>query len=239
MNRPGYFSRRPVSGLLILTFLGLSGSSLLLQWVSDDPQVVLEMGGTYEYLQEYSSASFTPLIRGHAWMGVPHTDARLRFVDSQYGFLTPLARFFTVGFEDNVVKSIRMSPQIEPLLLDDALKVVLDLQDQWRDGGWLVAGPKSFPSIADTPEWRSRLRDVNKGGTTYWQAGEKYQVMLFMNRFKYSKHPNEERYLITLNLGRPWVPFDDDEYVPDQTSGAMRLFPKKTTGAPPCQPPPS
>ena len=31
-----------------------------------------------------------------------------------------------------------MSPQIEPLLLDDTLKVVLDLQEQWRNAGWRI-----------------------------------------------------------------------------------------------------
>ncbi|MNV93546.1 hypothetical protein D3C71_1882520 [compost metagenome] len=97
-----------------------------------------------------------------------------------------------------------MSPQIEPLLLDDTLKVVLDLQDQWRKGGWTPIRIKDFPSFADTPQWRARLRDVNKGGTAYWRAGDKYQVMLAVNRFKDYKRPIEERYLITLQLATPW-----------------------------------
>ena len=124
---------------------------------SDDPEIALEMGGTYEDLYKRSSASFSPLIRGHVWMGIPATDARLRFIDPQYEFVTPQARFFTVGFDDNVITSIRMSPQVEPLLIDDALKVALDLQDQWRQGGWRVAGPRTYPPYADTPAWRARF----------------------------------------------------------------------------------
>jgi hypothetical protein len=151
------------------------------------------------------------LIRGHAWFGIPATDARLRFIDPQYGFVTPLARFFTVGFTDNVIDGIRMSPQVEPLLLDDALRVALDLQDQWRQGGWRVAGPRTYPPFADTPAWRARFRDVNHDGKTYWKAGEKYQVTMYMSRFKYNKRPNEERYLITLSIAKPWTPFNDDE----------------------------
>jgi len=49
------------------------------------------------------------------------------------------------------------------------------------------------------------LQDPYQGGTSYWQAGNKYQVMLVAHRFKDDRHPNEERYLITLNLGEPWV----------------------------------
>ncbi len=98
-----------------------------------------------------------------------------------------------------------MSPQIEPLLLDDALEVVLDLQDQWRKQGWFVIDPESAPALADTPQWRTQLRDINKGGRTFWQAGDKYYVVLGVGRFKDNRHPDEERYLFSLELGRPWV----------------------------------
>ena len=97
-------------------------------------------------MRKNSSAPFSPLIRGHVWMGLPKTDARFRFIDPQYGFVTPVARFFTVVFDDNVINGIRMSPQIEPLLIDDALKVVLDLQDQWREKGWVAKGLRNNPT---------------------------------------------------------------------------------------------
>jgi len=114
-----------------------------------------------------------------------------------------MARFFTVSFGDERVGSIRMSPQIEPLLLDDTLKVVLDLQEQWRKGGWEPIRVASNPPFADTPEWRARLRNENQGGASYWWAEKKYQVMLVVGRFEDYRHPEEERYLITLELARP------------------------------------
>ena len=97
-----------------------------------------------------------------------------------------------------------MSPQIEPLLLDDTLKILLDLQDQWRQGGWTPITLDRSPSFADTPEWRARLHNVNKGGTAYWRAEDKYQVLLGVNRFQDDRRPTEERYLITLQLATPW-----------------------------------
>ena len=99
-----------------------------------------------------------------------------------------------------------MSPQIEPLLLDDALKVVLDLQDQWRANGWVAMRRISAPPFAHTPQWRALFRDKNKVGVTYGQAGGRYQVLLGLNRFKDNRNPGKERYMIMLDLGKPWLP---------------------------------
>jgi hypothetical protein len=30
---------------------------------------------------------------------------------------------------------------------------------------------------------------------------------LIVHRFKYSKRPDEERYMITLSVAKPWLPF--------------------------------
>jgi hypothetical protein len=61
---------------------------------------------------------------------------------------------------------------------------------------------KDFLSFADTPEWRAQLKDINRGGTAYWLAGEKYQTMLVVSRFRDDKRPTEERYLITLGISK-------------------------------------
>lgn len=70
--------------------------------------------------------------------------------------------------------------------------------------GWIPIRLDDFPSFADTPQWRARLRDVSIGGTAYWRADDKYQVMLGVNRFRDDKQPTDERYLITLHLAAPW-----------------------------------
>ncbi|POA18068.1 hypothetical protein C1886_18620 [Pseudomonas sp. FW300-N1A1] len=168
-------------------------------------EIALVIGEPWEDMRQRSSAVIDPAIPGHSWFNIPKSDARLRFTDPQYGFVTPLARFFTVSFTDELVRNVRMSPQIEPLLLDDTLKVVLDLQKQWRKAGWTPIRIKEDPPFADTPQWRARLRDVDKGGTSYWQAGNQYQAMLVVGRFEDNKRPEEERYLITLALAKPWV----------------------------------
>ena len=190
-------------GLLALT-VAVIITLAAIQALSDNLEIALMIGEPYEAMRQRSSATIDPAIAGHSWFNIPKSDARLRFIDPQYGFVTPPARFFTVSFNsDELVRSVRMSPQVEPLLLDDTLEVVLGLQEQWRQGGWTPIRVQDFPSFADTPQWRARLRDVNKGGKAYWRASDRYQVMLVVNRFKDIKRPTEERYLITLQLATP------------------------------------
>jgi hypothetical protein len=190
--------RRSALVLALIALLTVAAIHIL----ADEPEIALVIGEPYEAMRQRSSASIGPAIAGHAWFSIPKSDARLRFNDPKYGFVTPLARFFTIGFDDELIDGVRMSPQIEPLLLDDTLKVILDLQDQWRAAGWVPIRVNNYPSFADTPQWRAQLRDINKGGTAYWRAGDKYQLMLLAHRFKDKKRPTEERYLITLGIHR-------------------------------------
>ncbi|SED31779.1 hypothetical protein [Pseudomonas migulae] len=216
--RSHWFGWRCGAYLLVLAGLTWAVIHRLTQPLWDEPEIVVEMGGTYENLLRNSSAPFSPEIRDRIWFGIPMTDARLRFVDPQFGFTTPAARFFTVNFDDYVISGIRMSPQVEPLLIDDALNVVLDLQDQWREKGWVAKGLRNNPTIADTPEWREWLRKGILSGRSYWLAGDKYQAMLILGRFEDYRNPAEERYLITLALAKPWTPFDEIEDMYDEPS---------------------
>ena len=187
--------------MVLMVFFVVASVRWVVQQLADEPEIALVFGEPWEDMRQRSSASIPPAIPGHYWFHMPKSDARLRFIDPQYGFTTPLARFFTINFHNERVDNIRMSPQIEPLLLDDALKVVLGLQEQWRRQGWFVSDPESDPAIADTPEGRARVRS-NLGGRTFWRAGDKYQIMLSVNRFKDYRHPDEERYLISLELAK-------------------------------------
>lgn len=235
--RSRFFNWRRWAWLTLASVLAVLVARQLTQPLWDEPVVTLKLGETYAYLREHSTAPFSPLIRGHIWGGMPKTDARMRFVDPQYGFETPLSRFLSVGFNDNVIDDVRMSPQVEPLLIDDAMKVVLDLQAQWCAAGWKPVGLPRRPTMADTPEWRAFLGPGRRAGYSYWQAGDKYQVMLVLSRFRDSRHPDQERYLITLAVAEPWIPFEDMEDLYEEPHPFPPPQPRK--GAIPCQPRPS
>ncbi|MCG3464192.1 hypothetical protein L7G72_20810 [Xenorhabdus bovienii] len=197
-------SRRRGGFILALSIvLGLAIAYIYYSFYSRDPEIALVIGEPYEEMRQRSSADIAPHLPGHAWYNTPKTDARLRFIDPKYGFVTPPARFFTVMFDDGIIDGVRMSPQIEPLLYDDAIRIVLDLQDQWRKGGWELT--KGYHLLVNTPELHNNLRKMKGAGMTFWQAGDKYQIMLNMARFKDDRHPDEERYLITLAIATPWV----------------------------------
>ncbi|MDX8000923.1 hypothetical protein FE394_17430, partial [Xenorhabdus sp. Reich] len=160
------------------------------------------IGEPYEDMRQRSSAAIDPHLPGKIWHNIPKTDARLRFTDPKYGFVTPPARFFAVLYANDVITSVRISPQIEPLLYDDAIKIVLDLQDQWSKAGWGLL--KGYHPLVNTPELHDNLRHMKAPGTTYWQADDQYQIKLNLARFKDDRHPDEERYLITLAIATPW-----------------------------------
>ncbi|MCP9269958.1 hypothetical protein M5U04_18190 [Xenorhabdus sp. XENO-1] len=202
-------SLRRSSLIIVLSIVfGLTIIYLYHVFYSRDPEIALVIGEPYEAMRQRSSAAINPDIPDEIWYNEPKTNARLRFTDPKYGFVTPLAKFFIVSFNKGIINSVRMSPQIEPLLYDDAIKIVLDLQDQWRKKGWILTQARGFPAFENTPEFHDNLRRMKSDtGTTYWQAGDNYQIMLNFRRFKDDRHPNEERYLITLSIAKPWVNF--------------------------------
>ncbi|MES2739848.1 MAG: hypothetical protein V4754_02675 [Pseudomonadota bacterium] len=190
-----------IAAVAILTL----GAILLYTHVSrGEPEIALVIGEPYEAMRQRSSAVIDPAIPNEIWYNIPKSDARLRFIDPQYEFVTPLARFFTVSYVKGVVNTVRMSPQIEPMLLGDTLRVVVDLQDQWRKNGWRLILEEDNPPFADTPFWRARLENC-RSDTVYWQAADKYQILLAVDCFDDDKHPGQKRYMITLALAEPWL----------------------------------
>ena len=108
------FQRRFIGWRQILCIVALGVLALVfLYWISnelsDELEIALIYDEPWEDMRQRSSATIGPAIPGHIWFRIPDSDARLRFIDSQFGFTTPLARFFTISFGDERVRDIRMS----------------------------------------------------------------------------------------------------------------------------------
>jgi len=169
--------------------------------------VVLALGEPYEQVRQQSSSTLPAIEPNANWGGYVNRPTRLRFVDPQYGFATPAAKFLAVHYDSNgKVDSVTLSPQVTSLPLDDAMTILTDLQNQLRQGGWKPFRATGSQPIGDTPASRTEIRKCS-APTSYWRAGNKYQVSLNIRCVRSEDRPNDERYLITLDLGPPV--FDD------------------------------
>ncbi len=88
LHRLGW--RRSFSLLAVAALL----TATAIQVLSDEPEIALLLGEPYEVMRQRSSAAIGPAIPGQVSFNIPKTDARLRFMDPEYGFVTPLASFF-------------------------------------------------------------------------------------------------------------------------------------------------
>lgn len=168
------------------------------------PEIALTIGEPWENMRLRSSAKIGPITPGTMWYAVPKSDASLRLVDPVFGFATPAARFFTISYEkDESISIVQMSPQIEPLTIDETMKVLLELQQQWQRNGWQPIWPEEYPPFTDTATLRGKLRNSPVGIGTYWEAKGKYEIMIYAHRFQDEQHPTKECYLITLELTAP------------------------------------
>jgi hypothetical protein len=166
-------------------------------------EVVLTIGEPYEQVRRQSRSTLPAPEANANWFGVVARPTKLRFVDPQYSFITPAAKFFVVSYNaQGNVESLSLSPQVETLPLDEAIAILLDLQDQLRRGGWTPILVSDHPPIEDTPTMRALIRN-NDAPQTFWLAGDKYEVYLSIRRFHHDARPKDERYLITLHLSGP------------------------------------
>ncbi|MCQ8896461.1 hypothetical protein NQT62_08455 [Limnobacter humi] len=194
-----------VSATILL--VGYIGASKAIDYLKLKPanEIALIIGEPWKDMQARSTARIGDDIPDEIWFRQPKDLAYLRFADPQYGFTTPPAKFFTIGFNRGKIDSIRMSPQIEPLSLQNALNVVLSLQEQWMRGGWVVVDPKHNPAHDNTANWKTRIAAC-RADTTFWNSGteKRYQITVGIACFKDDRHPNEQRFLINLAIARPW-----------------------------------
>jgi hypothetical protein len=166
-------------------------------------EVVMTLGESYEKVRQQSHSTLPVATPDNSISLFVTRPAIFRFSDSQFGFVTPAAKFLSLYMnESGKVTIVTLSPQVETLPLDKALPIVLDLQDQLQRHGWHQIQVHRSPPIANTP---AMVASIRRGDDpqTIWQAAGKYQVMLDIRRFIHEDRPKDERYLITVQLSGP------------------------------------
>ena len=164
-------------------------------------EIALIIGEPWDDMQARSSAKIGDDIPDEIWYHAPEELAYLRFADPKHEFVTPPAKYFTVTFNRGHVFSVRMSPQLEPLPLQEALDIVLDLQNQWRDKGWELRKPLEFPAYENNEVWVQALKNCS-AYSTYWQAVPRYQLMIGVSCFESSGFFKKSGYLVTISMGK-------------------------------------
>ncbi|WP_026035944.1 hypothetical protein [Cupriavidus sp. BIS7] len=188
----------------------LAAAALWLLYAATRPidEVQLTIGEPYEQVRQRSRSTLPPVEPGGHWGGVVTRPAKLRFIDPQYGFTTPPAKFLSVAYDGhgNVI-SIRMSPQVKTLPLNETMEIVTDLQNQLLRGGWTRFRVVDDPPIENTPSVKARIRRC-EAPTEFWEVATKFQLMLDVRCFRIDENPDDERYLISISLSTPWVSDD-------------------------------
>ncbi|CBJ80456.1 hypothetical protein XBJ2_610001 [Xenorhabdus bovienii str. Jollieti] len=89
--------RRSGLTFALLIVLSLTGVYLYHSFNSREPaEIALVIGEPYEAMRQRSSAKISPPYDNSIGFRIPKTDARLRFIDPKYGFITPPARFLVM-----------------------------------------------------------------------------------------------------------------------------------------------
>ena len=164
-------------------------------------EIALIIGEPWDDMQARSTAKIGDDIPDEIWYRAPEELAYLRFADPKHGFVTPPAKYFTVTFNRGHVFSVRMSPQIEPLPLQEALDIVLDLQNQWRNNGWTLRKPVEFPAYENNEVWVQALKNCS-ASSTHWQAVPRYQLMIVISCYKRDRFPKKSGYMITISMAK-------------------------------------
>ncbi|KUZ16061.1 hypothetical protein [Burkholderia diffusa] len=166
-------------------------------------EVALTIGERYEQVLQRSRSTLSAADPNAFWAAYVSRPARLRFIDPQFGFATPASKFLTIGYDEHgIVKTVTLSPQTKTLPMDETIAILLDLQDQLLRAGWRQIFAARHPPISDTPQTRALMR-ASLAPQTFWLAGDKYQVSIDVRRFVHENRPDDERYLITLQLSGP------------------------------------
>jgi hypothetical protein len=189
--------------LTLFLVLGTAyGISEFIEKITPAKEVALVIGEPWKSMQERSTATLGDVIEGRHWYREPEQLSYLRFTDPEHEFITPPAKFFTVGFDNQGrIDSIRMSPQVKPLPIDDAIEIILDIQSQWKKNGWQLDKPDDFPAFVND---QSRRDDIQKCRSldTFWHVKDRYSALIGIDCFGKYDDPQDQLYLITISMGK-------------------------------------
>lgn len=174
--------------------------------------ISVRIGDTFEQVARASSfpvmassdkPTYDEVGSGATWVRKPAVI--IQFNDPKYGFSLPPTTFATIGYMHNKVDTIATSPMLSQLSYDQALAVIVALQNQFIAGAWQLDDATTWFDL--TPVGRNTLhRNLRLGSQGYrkevsLRAPEKY-AMIFRLRCttRCESDLGLDRYLIDIGI---------------------------------------
>jgi hypothetical protein len=194
-------------GLLVLTTC-----SVIIWKALHPPKLVIAIGEPYSQMIKNSTPN---LISGdpneYPNFSTVTQPVPVYFNDAQYGFVISthisdiLINYSNLNSDANKAFvssiSIHIPAKNSPsyLSLNDALALMVNLQNQWQKSGWILAKSPTHQRIyANTLEVRALIKEENFPAEI-WNGGKKYQINAEINQE--GDNIEKNRYWITLDIG--------------------------------------
>jgi|GEM_PF-6205692 len=182
------------TGLLIV--LLLAGSACF--WPKA-PEIEIAIGEPWSNTLQRSAVEFTTTPDSDRIL-LARTNASLRLLDPQYGFVTgPAWKVLVFLNEEGHVKTIGVFLAETSMSLDKAIATATALQEQMRKRGWVPFLPKAQPPISDTAQWREHLQQSDYSSLSLWQAGNNLTTF-WLHRIEDSAPGLDGRYVLSLHI---------------------------------------
>ena len=81
----------------------------------------------------------------------------IRFTDPKHGFTLPPTKFAALTFSENQAVSLATSPMLDPLPFDEAVAILENLQNQFKERGWEPWKKDDSTWFDLTPKGKQRL----------------------------------------------------------------------------------
>ena len=191
-------------------------ASILAMWfyfyVPAPTTISVKIGDTFEQVAQASSfpvitssdiPTYDEIGSGATWVRKPAVI--IQFNDFKYGFSLPPTKFATIGYMHNKVDTIATSPMLDQLSYDQAIAVVVALQNQFIAGSWQLNDATTWFDI--TPAGMNALhRNLRLGSQGYrkevsLRAPEKYSMVFRLRcTARCDSDLGLDRYLIDIGI---------------------------------------
>ncbi|MCO8309722.1 hypothetical protein [Pseudomonas mandelii] len=158
------------------------------------------------HFQSNAKLPFTQVSHPHpssTWISNPVV---VQFDDLDHGFTLPATKFGAIGFDEGKVSTMTTSPMLETLPFDQLIVVLDQLQNQFKNAGWVLRDAERNPWVETaTEDNKSELQAelFDHVVVTVLLIPHKYSLALNVKCYARcnERDPKKAKYLIDVSVG--------------------------------------